>query len=602
MSKTFTLTFLLFLSTHAWSQAGIPNPQFAGGAVVTPFGSGDCQANDLAVQPDGKIIAVGYATISGFQCGAIARYKSDGGLDPTFGNNGLVTVTPNSLSCQFSSVILLPNGKILAGGFIVNGSTVQFALMRFLSNGGIDHTFGNNGLVTLLIGMYSYIKDVMVQPDGRIVVVGETLINGDYDFVVARYLPHGWLDITFSGGLIVVDFEGDDYVSAARLQADGKIVIAGTSHVSVPGGGAQFALTRIEPNGEIDNEFGINGKVTTVVGAVPGGDFAMSLAIQEEGQIVVAGESRNPPFFSDIAIVRYDQFGTIDPTFGNSGVVIDDLDGASDQAKCVSIQNDGKILVAANSTIMNHQFVVIKRYSKDGDPDPSFGVGGYSKTYFGDDSYVNAMQFRGHNIYVAGVVQSNPTHFALASFVNDVAPLPVDLLDFTAHKDGGSVVLEWSTEHEINTHSFVVEKSTDGRNYSVLTEVPAVGNSSSIQRYKAIDRDVLDPVIYYRLRIIDLDGSFDFSQIVVIKNQVKAIEIFPNPVRSTAQIIIPGGNGENVKIEVFDLTGKLARSLTIRSGTSALSVPIDFSSLLKGVYIVRLSSSAQTFSTKILKE
>jgi uncharacterized delta-60 repeat protein len=467
--------------------------------------------------------------------------------------------------------------------------------MRFLSNGSTDPSFGNNGLVTLVVGTYAYLKDILLQPNGKIVLAGEALINGDYDFALARYNANGTLDLSFNGGTVTVDFNNDEYLKAIRLQEDGRIVLAGSSNFT-------FALTRINTNGSIDGSFGNEGRMLTVAGTVAGNDNAMSMSLQSDGKIVVVGEAYNPPYFSDIAIVRYTTAGQLDPGFGGDGILLADIDGSNDQATAVSVQSDGKIVIAGNTIYQGNQMIVMMRFSSQGNIDQSFGTNGRTFASVGNYAYVYSMKLSGLKIYLSGVAKNNPDQFALFSFMNDASPLPVHIMDFTAQKEGNTVRLQWTTSLEENTKSFIAEKSTDGINFIRLEEIAAAGNSNTIQKYSVTDRQPIAPVNYYRIKTVDIDGSFSFTRILAIKNDVISVQLFPNPVRNTMQVQLPAGLDGTTRIDLYDATGRHARNMKVETGGSASSVPVDMSSLLKGTYLVRISNGEMIFTEKIMKD
>src|SRR2546426_2863336 len=148
--------------------------------------------------------------------------------------------------------------------------------------GDLDATFGIGGRVLTDFGGGDRARAVALQADGKIVVAGSSSAGAvGADFALARYNPGGSLDPTFgSGGRVLTDFGVDDEARAVALQADGKIVVAGGF------GGAFFALARYNPNGTLDTSFGSEGRVFTNFG---GRDGARALALQADGKIVAAG-------------------------------------------------------------------------------------------------------------------------------------------------------------------------------------------------------------------------------------------------------------------------------------------------------------------------
>src|SRR5262249_17951589 len=153
--------------------------------------------------------------------------------------------------------------------------------------------FGGNGTVTTPLGSA---RDLALQPDGKIVVAGTTFGPDGKDFTLARYLSDGSLDTNFhQDGFVTTDITGgDEEVSGLPLQADGKIVVVGSSEAFA--NPIDFVLARYNSNGHLDSPFGRNGKVTTDLG---GADRANGLALQADGRIVVAGSTRNLSGFTD---------------------------------------------------------------------------------------------------------------------------------------------------------------------------------------------------------------------------------------------------------------------------------------------------------------
>ena len=229
------------------------------GTVVTDFGGDQfAGAYALALQPDGKIVVAGRTFASGNQNFALARYNADGSLDLTFGTGGKV-ITEFGDSDAASALVLQPDGKILvAGGTTASGNTT-FALARYASDGSLDPTFGAGGLVTTDFGNGEEAFALALQPDGRIVAAGGSAI-GRGALALARYTPDGNLDPTFgSGGTVTTDFGAADAASALALQPDGKIVVTVGALASNQDTGS--VLARYTSDGSLDVTFGAGGKV-----------------------------------------------------------------------------------------------------------------------------------------------------------------------------------------------------------------------------------------------------------------------------------------------------------------------------------------------------
>jgi serralysin len=142
----------------------------------------------LDIQGDGKIVAAGLASVSGDAQFSLARYNTDGSLDTSFDGDGLVTTDIAGDFDQAQAVALEGNGKILAAGLAVFSGTVDFALARYNTNGSLDTTFSGDGKVTTdFAGMDDVAFAVAIQANGRIVAAGRVNNSGNYDFGLARY-------------------------------------------------------------------------------------------------------------------------------------------------------------------------------------------------------------------------------------------------------------------------------------------------------------------------------------------------------------------------------------------------------------------------------
>ena len=353
---------------------GSLDPSFSGdGTRRTDFG-GDDQANGVALQGDGKIVAVGGGDAGGDNPDFdIARYNSNGSLDTSFSGDGKLTTDFGGLDLA-NGVALQGGGKIVAVGVSRTGTsrTGSFALARYNPNGSLDPSFSGDGKQTTDFGDDDVATGVAIQSDGKIVVVGGG--GGGDDFALARYNPNGTLDFTFSGdGKQTTDLGGEDEANTVALQANGKIIAVGEGE----GGNSGFALARYNPNGTLDTSFSGDGKQTT---PFAGHDEAQGVAIQEDGKIVVVGHG--------FAIARYNPNGSLDTSFSGDGKrTTTDFGGFGEDATAVAIQDDGKIIVVGSvAGPMLYADFAIARYNPNGTLDTSFnGAGRQQASFVGHD-------------------------------------------------------------------------------------------------------------------------------------------------------------------------------------------------------------------------
>lgn len=272
------------------------------GLVRTSFGGTGQDADAVIIQPDNKIIAGGTAEASGTFNFALARYLSNGSLDPSFGTGGLVTTDFSGDADAIEALLLQPDDKIVALGFATITGGIDFALARYNPDGSLDSSFGMTGTVTTNFGGTSDTAMAgVLQPDGKIIAAGFTNMSGSFDFALARYNPDGSLDTTFGvGGLVITNFGGTlERIDAVVLQTDGKIVAVGRSNTS---GSNDFALARYTTNGLLDTSFGVNGLVLTSFGGFF--DESFGGVMQSDGKIIAVGRS-DASITNDFALARY---------------------------------------------------------------------------------------------------------------------------------------------------------------------------------------------------------------------------------------------------------------------------------------------------------
>lgn len=354
------------------------------GTTDTTFGGGDGKTeidfghptnlNDLAIQPDGRIVVVGRTHIPGisdYYDTAVARLTSTGALDTSFRGDGK-SVLDLGFREQATAVAIAPEGKIVLVGDGLVALDGDFFVTRLTSSGALDSTFSGDGRTTTGFGGENDAAlDVAVQTDGRIVVAGRTDSDGefDYDFAVARYTTSGGLDGSFNfDGKASIGFGYSDQARAVALQPDGKIVLAGPSDPDdAP---SDFAVARLNTIGLADDDWDGDGKIRTGFGGTD--DWAEDVLVQPDGRIVVVGRVRSDSVGGqfDFGLLRYNQSGSLNTSFGGDGRVRTSFSG-SDEIYAVARQSDGKLVVAGETGDPPDKNLVVARYHWTTDPYPT---------------------------------------------------------------------------------------------------------------------------------------------------------------------------------------------------------------------------------------
>jgi uncharacterized delta-60 repeat protein len=286
---------------------GTLDTSFDTDGVVTYDTGGDALAFGYAValQQDGKIIATGevYGSSSVPVGLPLLRYTVNGTLDTTFGTGGVVMYNNSSGDSEAGTALAIqPDGKIIVAGSMVVETTPGIGerrglLLRFTSSGGLDTTFGTNGVVVYNSGGSHRFDDLRLQPDGKIVVVGNSYVDFDNDIILLRYNANGTLDTSFGTNGIARYEDGYAYGNALANQEDGKIVITGYDYNVV----TDTMILRYETDGSLDDSFGIGGVVEYDMG---GNDVGYDVAVQSDDKIIIMGEHTISGLRNDIFMMR----------------------------------------------------------------------------------------------------------------------------------------------------------------------------------------------------------------------------------------------------------------------------------------------------------
>ncbi len=327
----------------------------------------------VAIQTNSKIV-VSTGILNGTDADVgVLRYNGDGTLDSAFGTDGIVIYDSGKGNDCGRLVAIQADGKIVLTGYSNNGEDYDILTMRYNSDGTLDTSFGTNGIAIYNNGNRNdYGRAIVIQSDDKIAVTARSTGNSTSIAMILRYNGDGTLDSTFgtNGVVIYEGGQGNDGFRDVAIQTNGKIVVSGYTKTAA---GFDVLTARYTSNGTLDNTFGTSGVVTYDGGH--GNDGARGVAIQSDGKIVVSGGDNNGTDL-DVLVLRYNSDGTSDNAFGTNGVVSYDSGKGNDNGRRLAIQGGNKIVVTGNTPNGTDEDVLILRYNVDGSADGTFGSNG----------------------------------------------------------------------------------------------------------------------------------------------------------------------------------------------------------------------------------
>jgi len=316
------------------------------GEVGVNFGGFDF-GNDLALQPDGRIVIVGQAGLN--SAIGVTRLSGSGQPDSSFDGDGQRTLSEGDTA---RAVVVQPDGKIVMAGTGKFSNQFDMRIQRLNADGSDDWMRAVN------FGGFETAVDVALQPDGKIVVVGNVPGTPQGDWAVVRLTSAGQLDATFAPGGVdgdgkrTIDHGGEEEAGGLVVQPDGKILIAGIGN-----GSHDFAFHRMNSDGSNDTSFDGDGAI-----GIDFGDVATleDLALQPDGKIVAVGSV--PGTDRDFGLMRLKPDGSPDASFGPDGQRRIDVGGA-DTGEAVAMQPDGKIVVVGSTPGPGGSDVAVARFA-----------------------------------------------------------------------------------------------------------------------------------------------------------------------------------------------------------------------------------------------
>ena len=562
-----------------------------------------------------------------FSMALLHASSQPGILDSSFGNNGIQT-TAFSGHTSFSSTALQGNKVVTAGSVydpVANSS--DFALARYTSNGSLDPSFGMNGLVA---GPEGSANAIVLQGD-KIVVTGtsQNYDSGTYgDFALARFTADGIPDSSFgNNGRVITDINGDNGVVGGIVLQGDKIIVAGSAvHSDRFGEYSYLVLVRYTADGSVDPTFGVNGRVTTNFGSLYDQVNAVTL---QGNKIIVAGFID----YTNFSLVRYTADGTLDSSFGVNGKVITDFNNNGGGANAIVLQGD-KIIAggyAYNSFPASNPSFALARYLANGSLDPSFGNNGIVTTRLDSSSSINALAVHENRLYAVGSLTTftGDSDGVVAAYQLETAGPSISVSDVTVCESQKQAVVTIKLSAPSTQVVKVTYKSNPKTAHSVQdywsvkwTLQFAPGCTSLKVKIPIVDDSICEPTEQFELHLSNPQNATIKDSIAVItikdddcsmiaaqtssSSQQAAqlstslnITAGPNPSADAFTILLHGGDQiQPVSIRVYDVSGRLLEQREHLSIGQSLRLGDQYKS---GTYIIEAVQGSQRVQAKVIK-
>ncbi|WP_276482177.1 hypothetical protein [Paraflavitalea pollutisoli] len=510
-----------------------------------------------------------------------------GQLITSFGSGGAALTPVGPGSDEARNLVVQSNGKIVVVGHAYNGNDLDFAIARYNTDGSLDNSFGTGGFVTTDIdGGDDLAYGVAIQSDGKIVVAGDGL-QTSYDFTVIRYLANGTLDTSFSGdGIATVDitgFQSDDHINYMLIQPDGKIVANGYRNA---GSNGDFALIRLNTNGSPDATFG--GGDGIVYTDLNGGseDFSSGVLLQPDGKLILCGSSGGGSVY-DFAAVRYNANGTLDASFGTGGGVLYSI-GGDDHCYASALQADGKIVLVGWADMSGQDDFGTIRLKSNGSLDSTFGVNGIVTTNISpgpsDDQAIGVALQPDGKIVLCG--NSWNGDFNLVRY--DTLGVP----DSTFDSDG------------IATADISGGQNDFARKVRLAGQVIYVAGWAQQSGNKEFALAAFENDGYSLRQVFTQSGPPAVQQRIGVADDRAFVrmQVFPNPVVDLLQVRLPAGITGKLVVQVVDGAGKVVRSVDVTASGHGLTAMVPVGTLSRGAYRLRILGGSRPLTSTFLKQ
>ena len=537
-------------------------------------GNGEDIAVDIVVDNAGNIYVTGWSEIEGpynFDYVTI-KYNSMGTELWTANYDGPLNDEERPFAMAIDS-----SGNVYVTGMSISASFFDYATVKYNSMGAVEWVARYDG------GGFDADQawDIAVDDAGSVYVTGNgSSVSDGFDYVTIKYNAMGtedWVARYHGGGGPMAN---SDIARAIDIDESGNVYVTGESN---DGTSTDFVTIKYSPSG-------LQEWVGRYDGHISGSDFAGMITVDELGNIYVAGFSEGAGTLFDYAVIKYNSMLVEEWTarYNNEQV------NGDDACFAMVVDNSNNVYLTGRSqstlALIDADYATVK-FNENGVQE---WVAEYNGIGNGNDiPYGIAVDNSGY-VYVTGQSQGSGTLDDYCTLKYEQVTIPVELTSFTANVTGHNVILNWVTATETNNQGFNVERSQHSefknQDWEKIGFVAGNGTVTEKKSYSFSDKEISAGAYFYRLKQIDYDGSYEYSQVVGVEVSIpekfSLSQNYPNPFNPTTKINFSLGVGSYVTLKVFDALGQEITTLVngnLEAGNH--SITYNSSKLNSGVYI-----------------
>lgn len=558
------------------------------GSVVTTFNNGgaafirfieDGEAHSVVVQPDGKIVVGGVYLQNGSNTGiVVARFLSNGSPDMTFGTFGYVKYDLTSRREFLTHLVLLPDGKFLAGGTINDANYGDdYLVVKLNSDGSLDTDFGTGGYFKKHVGAYgkhNTLNQIAVDPQGRILIAGDAnYLGGSYvDATLMRLLENGAVDTDFAdNGIFRKQLTSvNDFFTDVVVADDGAIYVTGNGTVNV---GA--VVVKLTDGGLPASGFGSEGTVF-INWSDDKITRATDIVFQPDGKLVVSCTRRDPDdvFGGSSFIYRMNADGTPDAALGDQGKLDLPILGGNETPRGLLVDASGVIYVSGLfSPAEGRSFFLVKL-----NPDGSEAATPYKNRDIETSSGI-ALNLNAGNIYSGVSPDGLGGMHVICLGPAGSGPACDEIPDPTITRNGETLTASDGDSYQWYLNGMAIDGET-GQTYTD----PVVGGTYTVQ--VTIGSCVL------------FSDDYDYLVTSVPTGELNIVNVYPNPFNS-AITIRSSRDLSGSRVAIYTLAGTLIHAESEIQGNQ---VRVSLNDLNPGAYLMTIESQSQRKFVKLLKQ